>query len=130
MNSQRGSHALVVTALFVAFGLGAVFGALAAKFPKHFLPSPRVALAPGRSQGSDEERRLAADSESPNPPGVADSVPGDGTANTPPGYPIKGNERSGIYHVPGGFAYDRTIATICFRTVEAAEAAGYRASKS
>jgi hypothetical protein len=61
---------------------------------------------------------------------LPDSVPGDGTASSPPGYPIKGNERSGIYHVPGGFAYERTIATTCFRSVEAAEAAGLRASKS
>lgn len=43
--------------------------------------------------------------------------------------PIKGNESSGIYHVPGGAFYNRTNPEICFSTTAAARAAGYRASK-
>ena len=48
----------------------------------------------------------------------------------PPDYPVKGNERSGIYHVPGGFAYDRTIATTYYRSEDAAEQAGLRHAKA
>ena len=43
--------------------------------------------------------------------------------------PIKGNESSGIYHVPGGAFYNRTNPEICFATTSAAQKAGYRASK-
>lgn len=43
--------------------------------------------------------------------------------------PIKGNESSGIYHVPGGAFYSRTNPEICFSTTTAAQKAGYRASK-
>ena len=48
----------------------------------------------------------------------------------PPGYPIKGNDNSGIYHVPGGRFYDRTGAERCYARAEDAEADGYRAAKS
>lgn len=47
----------------------------------------------------------------------------------PPGYPIKAKEASGIFHVPGGLAYDRTVPDRCYRDVAAAEADGYRQSK-
>jgi hypothetical protein len=43
--------------------------------------------------------------------------------------PIKGNESSHIYHVPGGAFYNRTNPEICFSTPAAARNAGYRASK-
>lgn len=56
----------------------------------------------------------------------ADSVPGDGTKDCPPGYPIKGNADSGIYHKPHQGSYDRTIPEYCFASPEAAEAAGFR----
>lgn len=47
----------------------------------------------------------------------------------PSGYPIKGNESSMIYHVPGGQFYSRTNPEMCFSSTAAARAAGYRASK-
>lgn len=47
----------------------------------------------------------------------------------PAGYPIKANDNSGIYHVPGQQFYNATNARNCFATTAAAEAAGYRASK-
>jgi trigger factor len=56
----------------------------------------------------------------------ANAVPGDGTAEAPEGYPIKGNADSMIYHVPGGGSYDATIAEYYFATEEEAEAAGFR----
>ncbi len=57
------------------------------------------------------------------------SVPGDGTATCAPGYPVKGNAQSMIYHAVGSRWYEQTIAEICFASVEAAEAAGFRPAK-
>ena len=37
--------------------------------------------------------------------------------------------RTGIYHPPGAFAYDRTHADRCYRDAEAAESDGLRAAK-
>ncbi len=80
----------------------------------------------------------------PNPlapstaPGVATAVsvgasdgwlpPVDGEC--PVGHPVKVSERSGIYHVPGGRFYERLKPDRCYATAAAAEADGYRASKS
>lgn len=47
----------------------------------------------------------------------------------PDGYPIKVNERSGIYHVPGGLSYDRTSPTRCYPDEAAATADGFRRAK-
>ncbi len=78
--------------------------------------SPPAVLAPGPARQK--------------PASLPDSIPGDGAQTAPAEYPIKGNERSGIYHVPGGFAYDRTIATTYFRSEDAAERAGLRHAKA
>ena len=48
----------------------------------------------------------------------------------PAGYPIKANENSHIYHVPGGRFYDRTVAERCYATADCAERDGYRPSKT
>ncbi len=48
----------------------------------------------------------------------------------PDGYPIKANDNSGIYHVPGGRFYERTAPERCYATAEGAEADGYRAAKA
>jgi hypothetical protein len=61
----------------------------------------------------------------------ADSVPpgairGDGGSICPPVYPIKGNAQSMLYHVPTNPSYGQTTPELCFSTVEAATAAGYR----
>jgi hypothetical protein len=53
---------------------------------------------------------------------------GDGTA-CPISHPIKGKLSSGIYHVPGGANYDRTIPDRCYVSEEAAERDGMRRSK-
>ncbi len=130
MNADRAPKTFIIVSVFVAFALGAIVGAFAARNPRRYLPQPRVALAPGIDRGSATTATL------PSRPSLSlvregpDSVPGDGTALAPDGYPVKGNGRSGIYHVPGGFAYGRTVASIHFRTAGAAEAAGFRASKS
>lgn len=43
----------------------------------------------------------------------------------PDGFPIKGNEDSKLYHVPGSSHYAQTAAEVWFATAEAAEAAGF-----
>jgi hypothetical protein len=148
MSDRRGLRLLIVCSLLAAFGLGALFGALLYRLPKRRLPvpghaddadfiateAPREEPAPVAHDTTDEDE--VEPGIMPDTAGGAtfatlpDSVPGNGTATAPEGYPIKGNERSGIYHEPGAFAYDRTVATIHFRTAEAAEAAGLRHSKA
>jgi hypothetical protein len=48
----------------------------------------------------------------------------------PVGFPVKVKVSSGIFHVPGGRFYDRTNADRFYATTDAAEADGYRRSKS
>jgi hypothetical protein len=48
----------------------------------------------------------------------------------PAGHPVKANDSSGIYHVPGGRFYDRTVAVRCYASPEAAAADGYRPAKA
>jgi len=55
---------------------------------------------------------------------------GDGSANCPPEFPIKGNASSKIYHEPGQSSYAPAVAEFCFASAEAAEAAGYRQSRA
>ena len=47
----------------------------------------------------------------------------------PVSHPIKGKISSGIYHQPGGFAYNRTHADRCYLDAKAAETDGLRAAK-
>jgi len=47
----------------------------------------------------------------------------------PASHPVKGNEQSKIFHVPGGGSYDRTKAERCYCDEAAAEADGYRKAK-
>ena len=48
----------------------------------------------------------------------------------PDGYPIKANDNSGIFHVPGGRFYDRTVPERCYADAHDAEADGYRRAKA
>ena len=48
----------------------------------------------------------------------------------PPGYPVKANDNSGIYHLPGGRFYARTVPERCYAAAEDAEADGYRRAKA
>lgn len=54
-------------------------------------------------------------------------APVDGTC--PASHPIKGNAQSGIFHVPGGLSYDRTVPERCYATEADAEADGFRRAK-
>jgi hypothetical protein len=44
-------------------------------------------------------------------------------------HPVKGNRTSGIYHLPGGRHYGRTVPDRCYRDPAAAEADGMRAPR-
>jgi hypothetical protein len=48
----------------------------------------------------------------------------------PEGYPIKANDKSGIFHVPGGRFYERTVPERCYADAHDAEADGYRQAKA
>jgi hypothetical protein len=48
----------------------------------------------------------------------------------PEGFPIKANDNSGIFHVPGGRFYERTIPERCYADAADAEADGYRRAKA
>jgi hypothetical protein len=47
----------------------------------------------------------------------------------PLSHPIKGNADSGIFHVPGGLSYDRTVPERCYASEADAEADGFRRAK-
>ena len=47
----------------------------------------------------------------------------------PPGYPIKAKVKSGIYHLPGMTAYERTRPDRCYAEETAAQADGLRKAK-
>jgi hypothetical protein len=45
-------------------------------------------------------------------------------------HPVKANDNSGIFHVPGGRFYDRTRPERCYSTPDAARSDGYRQAKN
>jgi hypothetical protein len=57
------------------------------------------------------------------------AVAGNGTIECPPGFPIKGNQHSMLYHDQTSRSYARTAAEFCFSTPEAAQAAGFRPAR-
>ncbi|GJM39074.1 MAG: hypothetical protein DHS20C19_24410 [Acidimicrobiales bacterium] len=68
------------------------------------------------------------------PPASADDAPAgswlepvDGVC--PASHPIKGNAQSGIFHVPGGMSYERTVPERCYASEADAEADGFRKAK-
>jgi hypothetical protein len=43
---------------------------------------------------------------------------------------VKGNDNSGIYHVPGGRFYARTVPERCYANTDDATADGYRPARA
>lgn len=60
---------------------------------------------------------------------ISSFIPQSGTYTCPDDKPIKGNSQSGIYHVPGGQYYSKTMPEKCFSSESDAVEAGYRKSK-
>jgi large subunit ribosomal protein L17 len=59
------------------------------------------------------------------PYGEGSHAPLADASEAPEGFPIKGNDDSKLYHVPGSAFYDRTVAEVWFASPEAAEGAGF-----
>jgi hypothetical protein len=76
--------------------------------------APSSAPAPGEGAAFDPSRRWIE--------------PADGAC--PSSHPIKGNSNSGIFHVPSGRFYARTVPERCYATAEDAAADGFRPSKA
>jgi hypothetical protein len=93
---------------------------------------PRIVPSPGIADEPESDAFVPSPSGGPVAPGLSAEpwlTPGlDGIA--PDGYPVKVKVSSGIFHVPGGRFYDRTSADRCYPSAAAAEADGYRPSKS
>jgi hypothetical protein len=94
---------------------------------------PRTTSAPAQPEVEPEWEEAATTWESPSLAAQEAApdhfIPEDGAHDCPPAFPIKGNARSHIYHVPGSASYELTMPNICFATEAAAEAAGFRATK-
>ncbi len=86
---------------------------------------------------------VAGDATTGVTPDVAGGVAGDDTVDgavaawiapvggaCPDDRPIKANDNSGIYHVPGGRFYERTNPDRCYPDEASAEADGYRRAKA
>jgi hypothetical protein len=94
-----------------------------------FEPSGEVpASAPSGDERADDggSDDGSVDASHAHPPRWV--APVDGAC--PSGYPIKANDNSGIFHVPGGRFYERTVPERCYADAADAEADGYRRSKA
>jgi large subunit ribosomal protein L17 len=83
------------------------------------------AAAPAEDTTAATETAEESASTEAAPYGEGSHAPLDDPAEAPEGFPIKGNEDSKLYHVPGSAHYDRTVAEVWFASPEAAEAAGF-----
>jgi len=86
--------------------------------------------APGDIVESSAIPAQAATASPADTTAPSESAPGDGTTTCAPGYPIKGNAQSMIYHDVGSRWYQQTIADICFASIVAAETAGFRPAQN
>jgi large subunit ribosomal protein L4 len=64
--------------------------------------------------------------EAAEAPYGAGSHPALADGSEPEGFPVKGNESSKLYHLPGTSFYNRTEAEVWFASAEAAEEAGFQ----
>ncbi|MCD0172926.1 thermonuclease family protein [Micrococcus luteus] len=83
-------------------------------------PIPEAAPAPAPEATPAPEAAPAAGDA--GPVRGADSV-------CPDSHPVKANDNSGIYHVPGQQHYGKTNARHCYASAAAAQADGYRAAR-
>ncbi|WP_217565017.1 thermonuclease family protein [Micrococcus sp. GbtcB5] len=83
-------------------------------------PIPEAAPAPAPEATPAPEAAPAAGDA--GPVRGADSV-------CPDSHPVKANDNSGIYHVPGQQHYGKTNARHCYASASAAQADGYRAAR-
>jgi large subunit ribosomal protein L17 len=85
-------------------------------------PTAAAVATEAKAAGSEEVEESASDDDHPYGAGSHIALEDDAE---PEGFPIKGNEGSKLYHVPGSSHYKQTVAEVWFATAEDAEAAGF-----
>jgi hypothetical protein len=85
---------------------------------------------PVRADASDTSDAAGASAVATSERAEPAWLPGNEDGSAPASHPVKVKESSGIFHVPGGRFYDRTKPDRCYPTAAAAEADGYRRSKT
>jgi hypothetical protein len=110
--------------LWLGVVMGVGYGAFRAWATRQAQPAATPARSPSATPASANSPSATAETAAPAR-WVAPDV-----GECPIGYPIKVNESSGIYHVPGGRFYARTAAERCYATAADAIADGYRPSKA
>lgn len=93
---------------------------------------PNDAASPRSSGSSGASASAAPATETLTHTATTESaawVAPDENGAAPASHPVKVKVSSGIYHVPGGIAYDRTAADRFYVDAAAAEADGFRPSK-
>jgi len=97
------------------------------EFPQPPPPWPKREPEPIATAPQAVITPMSEEAETDDP--VEQWLPQNGEHDCPEAFPIKGNANSKIYHLPTGASYSATIPNICFATEEAAQAAGFHASK-
>ncbi len=98
-------------------------------------PTPPAAAAasptPPASSAASFVNALVDAPEARSSDGVAGGwvAPAD-DGSCPVSHPVKANDNSGIFHMPGGRFYERTKAERCYQSADAALADGYRQAKN
>ena len=122
MNEQKHFGRWLVIGLVSLTALAV--GAFVAMRPLAKMRIPRVPTLAGETPKLDPVQGSTA-----NEPTAGESIvfiEGDGSSNAPGKYPVKVNQRSGIYHLQGDLAYERTVPSRFYVSAEAAEADGFR----
>jgi len=98
-----------------------------------FLPEVEAAWEEARANGVGRFSGECGTAAEPIPeaaPASGDAGPVSGADSVcPDSHPVKANDNSGIYHVPGQQHYGRTNARHCYASAAAAQADGYRAAR-
>ncbi len=113
----------------VAFALGMVLTALfVVRRATREVPeaiTPEAVTPEAVEPQAIEPQAVAPQVVTPEPPhGPGSARPGEGGLG-PPGWTVKGNEESKLYHSPESPSFRVTRAEVWFRDVETAEAAGF-----
>jgi len=90
-------------------------------------PDPTGAAPTATPPSPGPDPTLGSDAQEPTTAGDPWVEPVDGAC--PTSHPVKAKLGSGIFHVPGGQMYERTVPDRCYLDPAAAESDGLRASK-
>ena len=98
-----------------------------------FLPEVEAAWEQARANGVGRFSGECGTAAEPIPeaaPAAGDAGPVRGADSVcPDSHPVKANDNSGIYHMPGQQHYGKTNARNCYASAAAAQADGYRAAR-